>query len=87
MISLVMIVSAVGCMNNNTNLLPINPDSFNLEINTDESSNKPSSDSNTESENGEVSENDGTSRENDESSSNGNENKPSNETARWTGFY
>ena len=82
-----MMFSVVGCADNNANSLPTNPDSSNLEINTDESSNKPSSDSNTESENGEVSENDGTSGENDDSSSNENENKPSNETEGWTGFY
>ena len=37
-VSLIMIFSTVGCMDNNPNSLPINPDSSNSATNTDEDS-------------------------------------------------
>ena len=77
-VSLIMILSAVGCMDNNGNFLPINPDVSNSATNTDESEKKTSSGNSTETEDTESSENDGESEENDDSSSNENENKPSN---------
>ena len=86
-VSLIMILSAVGCMDNNGNLLPINPDSFDSVTNTEEGEKKPSSGNSIETEDAESSENNGESEENDDSSSNGKENKPSNETGDWTGFY
>ena len=80
-ISLIMIFSGVGCANNNTNSLPIIPNSSNSETNTDGVSKEDSSDSSTEIEDDESLEN------GDDSSSNENENEPSNETNGWTGFY
>ena len=85
-VSLIMF-SVVGCANNNTNSLPINPDSSNSVIDTDEDLKNSSSNNGTETEDSESSENDGDSGGNDNSSSSENENKPSNETDGWTGFY
>ena len=76
-----MMFSVVGCADNNTNSLPIIPNSSDLETNTDGVSKEDSSDSSTEIEDDESLEN------GDASSSNENENKPSNETNGWTGFY
>ena len=86
-VSLIMMFSVVGCANNNTNSLPINPDSSNSETNTDGVSKEDSSDSSTEIEDDESLGNGDDSVENDDSSSNKSENKPSNETDGWTGFY
>ena len=87
-ISLIMMFSVVGCADNNTNSLPIIPNSSNLETNTDGVSKEDSSDSSTETEKKDESlENGDDSAKNDDSSSNENENKPSNETNGWTGFY
>ena len=86
-VSLIMMFSVVGCANNNTNSLPINPDSSNLETDTDEDLKEESSGNSTETEDNESSENDGNLGEDDDSSSNENENKPSNEIEGWTGFY
>lgn len=80
-ISLIMIFSAVGCMDNNTNPFPINPDSSNSATDTDGGSKGDSSDGSKETEDDISSEN------GDDSSSNENENKPSNEIDGWTGFY
>lgn len=85
--SLIMIFSAIGCVDNNANSFPINPDNSNSANNTDEDSKKMSFGSNIEIENTESSGNDEKVEENDDSSSNENENKPSNETNGWTGFY
>ena len=85
-ISLIMIFGMVGCLDN-TNLLPINPDSSNSATDTDEDLKEESSGSSTETESNESSENNENSGEEDDSSSNENENKPSNETDGWTGFY
>ena len=98
-ISLIMIFGMVGCLDN-TNPLPIIPDSSNLATDTDGNSKEDSSDSSTETEDDESLENGDDSVEDDESlengddsvedddsSSNENENKPSNETGGWTGFY
>ena len=85
-ISLIMIFGAVGCMDN-TNPLPIIPDSSNSAMDTDGDSKEDSFDSSTETEDNKSSESDGTLGEDDNSSSNGNENKPSNGTDGWTGFY
>ena len=83
-----MMFSVVGCADNNTNSLPIIPNSSNLETNTDGVSKEDSFDSSTETEKKDESlENGDDSVENDDSSSNKNENKPSNETDGWTGFY
>lgn len=85
-ISLIMIFGMVGCLDN-TNPLPIIPDSSNLATDTDGNSKEDSSDSSTETEDDESLGNGDDSVENDDSSSNKNENKPSNETDGWTGFY
>ena len=85
-ISLIMILSTVGCMDDNSNSLPINPNISNS-ANTDESSKKPSSDNSAEMGNGENSENGGNLGEDNNSSSSGQENKPSNETDDWTDFF
>lgn len=86
-ISLIMIFGMVGCLDN-TNPLPIIPDSSNSETNPDKNSKDDSpSDSSTEIEDSESSENDENSGGNDDSSSNGNEDKPSHKTEGWTGFY
>ena len=45
-----MMFSVVGCADNNTNSLPIIPNSSNLETNTDGDSKEDSSDSSTETE-------------------------------------
>lgn len=81
-----MIFGMVGC-SDNTNSLPIIPDSSNSATDTDGNSKEDSSDSGTETEDDESKENGDDSVENDDSSSNQNENKPSNETDGWTGFY
>jgi hypothetical protein len=81
-----MIFSAVGCMDNNTNSLPISPDNSSLATDKDDS-NKSSSDNRTETEDSESSENNGNPEENDGSSSNGKENKALDKTDGWTGFY
>ena len=86
-ISLIMIFSAVGCMDNNTNPFPINPDSSNSATDTDGDSKEDSSDSSTEIEDDESSETDDDSVEGDDSSSNKTENEPSDESDSWTGFY
>ena len=86
-VSLIMMFSVVGCANNNTNSLPIIPDSSNSATDTDEDLKEGSSGSSTGAEDNEFSENDGNLGEDDDSSSNENENKPSNEAERWTGFY
>ena len=86
-VSLIMMFSVVGCANNNTNSLPINPDSSNLATDTDEDLKEESSGSSTETEDNESSENGDDSVENDDSSSNENENKPSDKTDGWTGFF
>lgn len=85
-ISLIMIFGMVGCLDN-TNPLPIIPDSSNLATDTDGNSKEDSSDSSTETEDDESLGNGDDSVENDDSSSNKNENKPSNETDEWTGNY
>ena len=85
-ISLIMIFGMVGCMDN-TNPLPIIPDSSNSATDTDGDSKEESSDSSTETEDDESSENGDDSVEGDDSSSNESENKPSNESDGWTGFY
>ena len=72
-ISLIMIFSTVGCIDNDTNPFPINPDSSNSATATDESS-KDELSNNTET-------------EEDDSSSNKDESQPSNESNRWTGFH
>ena len=86
-VSLIMMFSVVGCANNNTNSLPINPDSSNVTEDTDENLKEESSGSSTETEDNESSENGDDSVENDDSSSNENENKPSDKTDGWTGFF
>ena len=86
-ISLIMMFSVVGCANNNTNSLPINPDSSNSATDTDGTSEKEYSDSSTETEDDESSGNDDDSVEDDDSSLKENEDKPSNESDGWTGFY
>ena len=86
-VTLIIILSSVGCMNNNVNSFPINSDSSNSETNSDENSKEDSpSDSSTETEDSDASENGANSGGNDDSS-NGNEDKPSQETEGWTGFY
>ena len=85
-ISLIMIFGMVGCFDN-TNPLPIIPDSSNSATDTDGYSKENSPDSDTETEDDESLGNGDDSVENDDSSSNKNENKPSNETDGWTGFY
>ena len=86
-ISLIMIFSAVGCMNNDTNPFSINPDSSNSATDTGGDTEKEDSDSSTETEDDESSENDDDSVEEDDSSSNENENESSDESDGWTGFY
>ena len=86
-ISLIMMFSVVGCADNNTNSLPIIPDSSNVTEDTDEDLKEESSGNSTETEDNESSENDGNLGEDDDSSSNENVNKPSSETDGWTGFY
>ena len=73
-VSLIMIFSVGGCVNNNTNSLMSNSDCYNSAIDTDINSKETSYDSSTEI-------------EDDNSSSNGNGNKPSNETEGWTDFF
>ena len=85
-ISLIMIFGMVGCLDN-TNPLPIIPDSSNLATDTDGNSKEDSSDSSTEIEDDESSETDDDSVEGDDSSSNKTENEPSDESDSWTGFY
>lgn len=86
-VSLIMMFSVVSCANNNTNSLPINPDSSNVAEDTDEDLKEETYSNGTETEDNESSENDGNLGKDDDSSSNKNENKPSNETDGWTGFY
>lgn len=86
-VSLIMILSAVGCMDNKDSLLPTNPNNFNSESNTGEDSKILLSDNSTEIEDSESSENDSDLGEEDNSSSNKNENESSNKTGGWTGFY
>ena len=86
-IVLIMIFSVVGCADNNTNLLPIMPDSSNSATDPDEDSKKDSSNSSTGTEDDKSSEIGGDLSEDDNSSSNENENKPSNETDGWTGVF
>lgn len=86
-VSLIMMFSVVGCANNNTTSLPINPDGSNVAVDTDEDLKEESSGNSTETEDNESSEKDGNLSEDDKSSSNENENKPSNEIDGWTGFY
>ena len=78
--------SVVGCADNNTNSLPIIPNSSNSATDTGGDSKENSSDSSTKTEDDESLGNGDNSLENDDSASNENENKPSNESG-WTGVY
>ena len=83
-ISLMVMFSAVGCMDDDTGSLPINPDSSNSTTDM-EADSKEEEFNSTETESDESSGND--SGSSDDSSSNENENKPSKESDGWTGFY
>ena len=86
-ISLIIIFLSVGCMDDNTNSLPIYPDSSNSGPNMDGDSKEEETDSSTESEGDDSLENEGGPGEGDSSSSDENDNKPSNGDAGWSGTY
>ena len=85
-VSLIMMFSVVGCANNNTNSLPINPDSSNSKIDNGVNSDEEESSDNTTMDD-ESSRNDSSLGEENESSINNNEDESSSKSEGWTGCF